>query len=152
MDSPYPVTTPHKGWHPAAQPSQQPIQMENFPFLLRPSEWGQIPSCLNCPLSAAGRGTKPHMKNVVNTSFRAAPLIIFWRELRSSVPSTHAWLGQPCKRCLMFDDVCNGELNTFIILCIKSSHCVNGVPTSAFKQIVHCSAKIGMLFRYNFIL
>ena len=70
------------------QPSQQPIQMENFPFLLRPSEWGQIPSCLNCPLSAAaaGRVTKPHMKNVVNTSLRAAPLIIFWRELRFSVP------------------------------------------------------------------
>ena len=103
--SSYPVTTPHKGWHPLpspGQPSQQPIQMENFPFLLRPSEWGQIPSCLNCPLSAAAAGpvTKPHMKNVVNTSLRAAPLIIFWRELRSSVPSTHAGLGQTCKRCL----------------------------------------------------
>ena len=55
------------------------------------TELSKLPSvCCRWP------GTKPHMKNVVNTSFRAAPLIIFWRELRSSVPSTHAGLGQKC--------------------------------------------------------
>ena len=87
-----PRAASHSDTEQTSSASQQPIQMENFPFLLRPSEWGQIPSCLNCPLSAAaaGRVTKPHMKNVVNTSLRAAPLIIFWRELRFSVPSTHA--------------------------------------------------------------
>ena len=34
-------------------------------------------------------------------------------------------------RCLL---VCSGELNTFILR-IKSSHCVNGVPTSAFNKL-----------------
>ena len=90
--SSYPVTTQHKGWHPAAQPRPaQPAAHSNGKFsIFTASLWmgGQIPSCLNCPLSAAaaGRVTKPHMKNVVNTSLRAAPLIIFWRELRFSVP------------------------------------------------------------------